>query len=148
MCVCGGGSGGGRVRMSPSLPFFLSAHAHTHTGSHVHYSDWKLTRMLQDSIGGNSRTLMIACISPADNNFAESYNTITYANRARNIKNKPVVNRDARDQKIDAMRWSLCICMCVCVCVRARGCWSTKSMVRGKLSSHKTPRIHPRHRCR
>ena len=50
---------------------------------------------------------MIACISPADNNFAESYNTITYANRARNIKNKPVVNRDARDQKIDAMRQAL-----------------------------------------
>jgi len=72
-------------------------------GSHVPYRDSKLTRMLQDSIGGNSRTLMIACISPADCNFAESYNTITYANRARNIKNKPVVNRDARDAKMAAM---------------------------------------------
>ena len=72
-------------------------------GSHVPYRDSKLTRMLQDSIGGNSRTLMIACISPADSNFAESYNTITYANRARNIKNKPVVNRDARDAKLAAM---------------------------------------------
>jgi len=72
-------------------------------GSHVPYRDSKLTRMLQDSIGGNSRTLMIACISPADSNFAESYNTITYANRARNIKNKPIVNRDARDAKMAAM---------------------------------------------
>lgn len=62
-------------------------------GSHVPYRDSKLTRLLQDSIGGNSRTLMIACISPADTNFAESYNTLVYANRARNIKNKPVVNR-------------------------------------------------------
>ena len=72
-------------------------------GAHVPYRDSKLTRMLQDSIGGNSRTLMIACISPADSNFAESYNTITYANRARNIKNKPVVNRDARDLKLAAL---------------------------------------------
>jgi kinesin family protein 4/21/27 len=40
---------------------------------------------------------MIACISPADTNFAESYNTLVYANRARNIKNKPVVNRDPRE---------------------------------------------------
>lgn len=75
----------------------------TRKGSHVPYRDSKLTRMLQDSIGGNSRTLMIACISPADSNFAESYNTITYANRARNIKNKPVVNRDARDAKMASM---------------------------------------------
>ncbi len=49
---------------------------------------------LQDSLGGNSRTLMIACVSPADVNLEESLNTLRYANRARNIKNKPVVNRD------------------------------------------------------
>jgi len=72
-------------------------------GSHVPYRDSKLTRMLQDSIGGNSRTLMIACISLADSNFAESYNTITYANRACNIKNKPVVNRDPHDTKTAAL---------------------------------------------
>ena len=68
------------------------------------YRDSKLTRMLQDSIGGNSRTLMIACISPADSNFAESYNTLVYANRARNIKNKPVVNRDPREAQLEAMK--------------------------------------------
>eukprot|EP00960_Hanusia_phi_P041311 754936-Hanusia_phi.AAC.5 len=73
-------------------------------GSHVPYRDSKLTRMLQDSIGGNSRTLMIACISPADSNFAESYNTLVYANRARNIKNKPVVNRDPREAQLEAMK--------------------------------------------
>lgn len=44
------------------------------------------------SIGGNSKTLMIACVSPADTNLDESHNTLKYANRARNIKNKPVVN--------------------------------------------------------
>ncbi|TMW56713.1 hypothetical protein Poli38472_006723 [Pythium oligandrum] len=61
---------------------------------HVPYRDSKLTRMLQDSLGGNSRTLMLCCVSPADVNFEETLNALKYANRARNIKNKPVVNRD------------------------------------------------------
>lgn len=61
---------------------------------HVPYRDSKLTRMLQDSLGGNSRTLMLTCVSPADVNFDETLNALKYANRARNIKNKPVVNRD------------------------------------------------------
>lgn len=46
--------------------------------------------LLQDSLGGNSRTVMIACVSPADVNLEESLNTLRYANRARNIRNKPV----------------------------------------------------------
>eukprot|EP01041_Mallomonas_annulata_P004997 gene4997-9998_t len=62
--------------------------------THVPYRDSKLTRMLQDSLGGNSKTLMICCVSPADTNMNESLNALRYANRARNIKNKPVVNRD------------------------------------------------------
>ncbi|ORZ13713.1 hypothetical protein BCR42DRAFT_467444 [Absidia repens] len=56
--------------------------------THVPYRDSKLTRMLQDSLGGNAVTLMIACISPAEQNLAETSNTIKYAHRARNIKNK------------------------------------------------------------
>ncbi|OQS04510.1 kinesin, partial [Thraustotheca clavata] len=59
---------------------------------HVPYRDSKLTRLLQDSLGGNSKTLMIACVSPAAVNFEESLNTLKYANRAKNIKNRPVVN--------------------------------------------------------
>ncbi|KAJ8577309.1 hypothetical protein ON010_g1899 [Phytophthora cinnamomi] len=65
------------------------------TGSgavHVPYRDSKLTRLLQDSLGGNARTLMIACVSPASVNFEETLNTLKYANRAKNIKNKPIVN--------------------------------------------------------
>jgi hypothetical protein len=50
--------------------------------------------MLQDSLGGNSRTLMLACVSPADENFAETLNVLKYANRARNIKNKPIKSVD------------------------------------------------------
>ncbi|KAJ2882256.1 Kinesin-like protein kif21b, partial [Coemansia aciculifera] len=61
---------------------------------HVPYRDSKLTRLLQDSLGGNSQTLMLACISPSDRNSPESLNTIRYANRARNIRNKVAVNFD------------------------------------------------------
>ena len=61
---------------------------------HVPYRDSKLTRILQSSLGGNSRTVMIAACSPAECNFGETLNTLKYAARARNIKNKPVVNRD------------------------------------------------------
>ena len=57
-------------------------------GGHVPYRDSKLTRLLQDSLGGNSCTLMIACVSPSDQDFMETLNTLMYANRAKNIKNK------------------------------------------------------------
>ncbi|KAG1654862.1 Chromosome-associated kinesin KIF4A [Nymphon striatum] len=70
--------------------------------NHIPYRDSKLTRLLQDSLGGNSHTLMIACVSPADYNFEETLNTLRYADRARKIKNKPVINRDP--QTIEIMR--------------------------------------------
>ncbi|KAI8608764.1 hypothetical protein BC830DRAFT_1153935 [Chytriomyces sp. MP71] len=63
-------------------------------GGHVPYRDSKLTRMLQDSLGGNSATLMIACVSPASESYGETVSTLHYANRARNIRNRAVVNRD------------------------------------------------------
>ena len=56
------------------------------------YRDSKLTRLLQDSLGGNSRTIMIACVSPADFNVEESVNTLRYATSARNIKNTATQN--------------------------------------------------------
>ncbi|XP_030496212.1 kinesin-like protein KIN-4A isoform X1 [Cannabis sativa] len=76
-------------------------------GVHVPYRDSKLTRLLQDSLGGNSRTVMIACISPADINAEETLNTLKYANRARNIKNKPIVNRDPMSSEMLKMRQQL-----------------------------------------
>lgn len=60
----------------------------------VSYRDSKLTRLLQDSLGGNSVTLMIACVSPADYNQDETMSTLRYADRVKRIKNKPVVNQD------------------------------------------------------
>ena len=71
---------------------------------HIPYRDSKLTRILQDSLGGNSRTTMIACVSPAESNLEESLSTVKYASRARNIKNKPVVNRDPNSQLIESLR--------------------------------------------
>ncbi|XP_047157412.1 kinesin-like protein KIN-4A isoform X1 [Vigna umbellata] len=76
-------------------------------GVHVPYRDSKLTRLLQDSLGGNSKTVMIACISPADVNAEETLNTLKYANRARNIQNKPVVNRDLISNEMQQMRQQL-----------------------------------------
>lgn len=72
--------------------------------AHVPYRDSKLTRILQDSLGGNSRTSMIACVSPAEINFEETLNTLKYASRARNIKNKPIVNRDPNSAQIAQLR--------------------------------------------
>lgn len=72
--------------------------------SFIPYRDSKLTRILQDSLGGNSRTTMIACVSPAESNYDESLSTIRYASRARNIKNKPVVNRDPNSMLIESLR--------------------------------------------
>ncbi|CAE7867835.1 KIN4C, partial [Symbiodinium sp. KB8] len=79
------------------------------TALHVPYRDSKLTRILQDSLGGNSQTAMIACVSPADSNMDESFNTLryevaAYASRARNIKNHAVKNTDPNDAKIAALK--------------------------------------------
>uniref|UniRef100_A0A8C9HGT6 Kinesin family member 21A n=1 Tax=Piliocolobus tephrosceles TaxID=591936 RepID=A0A8C9HGT6_9PRIM len=72
--------------------------------THVPYRDSKLTRLLQDSLGGNSQTIMIACVSPSDRDFMETLNTLKYANRARNIKNKVMINQDRASQQINALR--------------------------------------------
>ncbi|KAJ1672069.1 Kinesin-like protein kif21b, partial [Spiromyces aspiralis] len=65
--------------------------------THVPYRNSKLTRLLQDSLGGNSQTLMLACVSPSELNFAETLNTLRYANRARNIRNKVAINIDTKE---------------------------------------------------
>lgn len=65
--------------------------------THIPYRNSKLTRLLQDSLGGNSKTVMIANVGPADYNADESLNTLRYANRAKNIKNRAVINEDPKD---------------------------------------------------
>jgi kinesin family member 4 len=76
----------------------------TNKPKHVPYRESKLTRLLQDSLGGNSHTLMIACASPADSNCEETLNTLRYADRARKIKNKPIVNIDPQAAELATLR--------------------------------------------
>ncbi|KAL6047419.1 hypothetical protein STEG23_011000 [Scotinomys teguina] len=61
-------------------------------GSHIPYRDSKITRILKDSLGGNAKTVMIACISPSSSDFDETLNTLNYASRAQNIRNRATVN--------------------------------------------------------
>lgn len=70
----------------------------------VPYRDSKLTRLLKGSLGGNHKTLMIACVSPSSSNMEESLNCLRYANRAKNIKNHAVVNVDATSRLVADLR--------------------------------------------
>ncbi|XP_045457043.1 kinesin-like protein KIF3A [Melitaea cinxia] len=82
--------------------------------THIPYRNSKLTRLLQDSLGGNSKTVMIATIGPADSNYVETISTLRYANRAKNIENKTHVNSEPGDalltrfqQEIDQLKKQL-----------------------------------------
>ncbi|KAI3323656.1 kinesin-domain-containing protein [Xylariaceae sp. AK1471] len=63
------------------------------SGSHVSYRDSRLTRLLQDSLGGNAITYMIACVTPAEFHLSETLNTVQYAQRARAIQSKPRIQQ-------------------------------------------------------
>ncbi|KAM7212288.1 kinesin domain containing protein [Rhypophila decipiens] len=69
-------------------------------GAHVSYRDSKLTRLLQDSLGGNAITYMIACVTPAEFHLSETLNTVQYAQRARAIQSKPRIQQvEERDKQ-------------------------------------------------
>lgn len=70
------------------------------TGGHVSFRDSKLTMLLKDSLGGNTKTFMIANIGPASYNHEESISTLKYAYGAKSIKNKPKINEDPKDTMI------------------------------------------------
>ena len=72
--------------------------------SHIPYRESSLTRLLKDSLGGNAKTLMLACVSPADSNLAETVNSLRWADQARQIRNRPVVNRDPATAEICKLR--------------------------------------------
>ncbi|XP_069163592.1 kinesin-like protein KIF3A isoform X2 [Procambarus clarkii] len=65
--------------------------------THIPYRNSKLTRLLQDSLGGNSKTVMCANVGPASYNYDETISTLRYANRAKNICNKAKINEDPKD---------------------------------------------------
>ncbi|XP_023214292.1 kinesin-like protein KIF16B, partial [Centruroides sculpturatus] len=70
----------------------------------IPYRDSVLTWLLKDSLGGNSKTIMIAAISPAECNYGETLSTLRYANRAKNIINKPTINEDPNVKLIRELR--------------------------------------------
>ncbi|XP_065832397.1 kinesin-like protein KIF16B [Oscarella lobularis] len=97
-----------------TLGLVISALAHQSLSFHkpnteakpifVPYRDSVLTWLLKDSLGGNSKTIMLAAISPADICYNETLTTLRYANRAKNIVNKPTVNEDPMARLIRELR--------------------------------------------
>lgn len=74
--------------------------------AHVHYRDSKLTFLLRNSIGGNSKTFLVATVSPSADNFGETLSTLRFAARAQKIVNTALVNEDMSGT-VDALRQRL-----------------------------------------
>ena len=97
------GASGTRLQEASKINLSLSTLANVISAlvdgksSFIPYRNSKLTRLLQDSLGGNSKTLMIANIGPSMYNSDETLSTLRYANRAKNIKNKAIINEDPKD---------------------------------------------------
>lgn len=70
----------------------------------VPYRDSVLTWLLKDNLGGNSKTVMVATISPAADNYEETVSTLRYADRAKRIVNHAVVNEDPNARIIRELR--------------------------------------------
>ncbi|KAJ8934379.1 hypothetical protein NQ314_013420 [Rhamnusium bicolor] len=99
------GATGDRLREATKINKALSSlgnviYALAENSAHIPYRDSKLTRLLQDSLGGNSKTIMIANIGPASMNYEETIITLRYAYRAKSIKNSPVKNEDIKEGKL------------------------------------------------
>ncbi|KAI9803360.1 MAG: hypothetical protein M1833_000877 [Piccolia ochrophora] len=86
-----------------SLGKVISQLSSRHAGSHVSYRDSKLTRLLQDSLGGNAITYMVACVTPAEFHLSETLNTVQYAQRARAIQSKPQIQQVADESDKQAL---------------------------------------------
>ncbi len=97
------------------------------------YRQSKLTRLLQDALGGNSQTLFMACISPSDTNASETLSTLQYANRARNIKNAPTRNVDATALELQRLRTLTHLLKCELVKQRFDDCSSDAAVADHEL---------------
>lgn len=97
------GATGDGIREATKINLSLSTLCHVISAltdpksTYIPYRDSKLTRLLQDSLGGNTKTVMISNVGPADYNYDETMNTLRYASRAKNIQNKPRINEDPKD---------------------------------------------------
>ncbi|KAJ3347087.1 Kinesin-like protein kif3a [Kappamyces sp. JEL0680] len=72
--------------------------------SHIPYRDSKLTHILSDSLGGNSLTVLVACLTPISGAYDETLSTLRFAERVKKIKNKAILNVDANVLKIMALQ--------------------------------------------
>ncbi|KAK1929327.1 Osmotic avoidance abnormal protein 3 [Phytophthora citrophthora] len=81
-----------------------SAGMNANTGQFIPYRDSKLTKLLMDSLGGQSLTLMIACVSPSAAALEDTLSTLNYATRAKNIRNKPAVQVDPIELELSQLR--------------------------------------------
>ncbi|CAL6058236.1 Kinesin-like_protein [Hexamita inflata] len=72
--------------------------------SHVPYRDSTLTRMLQDSLNGNSKTMMVANINPASDNYEDTLSTLSFASQVNKIKNQPRINLNHKNAQIQEIR--------------------------------------------
>uniref|UniRef100_A0A4W5PV28 Kinesin-like protein n=1 Tax=Hucho hucho TaxID=62062 RepID=A0A4W5PV28_9TELE len=97
------GANGERLKEATKINLSLSALGNVISAlvdgksTHIPYRDSKLTRLLQDSLGGNAKTVMVATLGPASKNYEESLTTLRYADRAKHIQNKPKINEDPKD---------------------------------------------------
>jgi kinesin family protein 3/17 len=103
------GATGARLKEGANINQSLSAlgnviSALVERRAHVPYRNSKLTRLLQSSLGGNSFTVMVANCSPARVAAAETASTLRFADRAKQIRNQPVVNEDPRARKLRELR--------------------------------------------
>lgn len=103
------GATGDRFKEATKINKALSSlgnviYALAENSAHIPYRDSKLTRLLQDSLGGNSKTIMIANIGPANCNYEETIITLRYAYRAKSIKNQPIKNENIKDTKLLALQ--------------------------------------------
>jgi len=100
------GATGDRLKEASKINLSLSTLCHVISSltdpkcTYIPYRDSRLTRILQDSLGGNTKTVMIAAIGPADYNTEETISTLRYAARAKQIQNKPRINEDPKDAMI------------------------------------------------
>ena len=106
---------------------------------HVPYRQSKLTRLLQDALGGNSQTLFLACVSPSDTNASETISTLQYANRARNIRNAPTRNVDAAALELQRLRALTSVLKCELVKHRFEAPKSSPDHEYECVNEHVTP---------
>ena len=97
------GSQGERFKEATKINLSLTTLCHvisaltSKQATHIPYRDSTLTRMLQDSLGGNTKTLMISTIGPSEHNYNETMSTLRQASRAKKIKNQPKINENLKD---------------------------------------------------